>query len=302
MTVVDDMRRLEELAISRLLEPLSTDEEEEYAALKARLGQFDDAAIETTLALAHLAVLTAAEPVTRTLRAAVEKDADEFFGNQRTQSSIVAAARTWCNRAFSASSAGWWIGLAASVITLLVLVHRGPEVQGPVAASDVPRPVEVSVAPVVPPPRVAPNIEPKSAPPGGTAVAIGSEWQAFLASHPHAIERAWRAGGDATGERVMGEVAWDEASQTGYMRFVNLRHNEPNAEEYQLWIFDGERDQRYPVDGGVFDVTSSGGEQIVPIHAKLRVRVPLVFAVTVEQPGGVVVSDRSRIAAIANVS
>jgi hypothetical protein len=52
----------------------------------------------------------------------------------------------------------------------------------------------------------------------------------------------------------------------------------------------------------VFDVTSSDGEQIVRIQAKLRVQVPLVFAVSVEPPGGVVVSDRNRIAAIADVS
>ena len=86
------------------------------------------------------------------------------------------------------------------------------------------------------------------------------------------------------------------------MNHVNLQHNQPNAEQYQLWIFDGARDQRYPVDGGVFDVTSSSGEQFVRIHAKLRVQVPLVFAVTVEIPGGVVVSDRSRVAAIADAS
>jgi hypothetical protein len=95
---------------------------------------------------------------------------------------------------------------------------------------------------------------------------------------------------------------WDAASQTGYMRFVNLRRNEPNVEQYQLWIFDAVRNQLYPVDGGVFDVSTRDGEQIIRIHAKLRVQVPLMFAVTVEHPGGVVVSDRSRIAAIATVT
>jgi hypothetical protein len=44
----------------------------------------------------------------------------------------------------------------------------------------------------------------------------------------------------------------------------------------------------------VFDVSSSG-EVIVPITAKLYIHRPTLFAVTVEKPGGVVVSKRERI-------
>jgi anti-sigma-K factor RskA len=54
------------------------------------------------------------------------------------------------------------------------------------------------------------------------------------------------------------------------------------------------------VDGGVFDV-SSDGEVIVPINARLRVSRATLFAVTVEKPGGVVVSSRERIAALAKI-
>ena len=50
----------------------------------------------------------------------------------------------------------------------------------------------------------------------------------------------------------------------------------------------------HPVDGGVFDVTRNG-EVIIPIDAKIAVSNPTAFAITVEKPGGVVVSDRSRI-------
>jgi anti-sigma-K factor RskA len=46
----------------------------------------------------------------------------------------------------------------------------------------------------------------------------------------------------------------------------------------------------HPVDGGVFDVTSTG-ELIIPIHNRLPVSQPTAFAVTLEKPGGVVVSD-----------
>jgi cysteine-rich repeat protein len=49
--------------------------------------------------------------------------------------------------------------------------------------------------------------------------------------------------------------------------------------------------------GAMFDV--QGGETIVPIDAKLRVREGVLFAVTIEEPGGVVVSDRERLVLLA---
>lgn len=42
------------------------------------------------------------------------------------------------------------------------------------------------------------------------------------------------------------------------------------------------------------------GAEVIAIKAKLKVDVPLMFAITIERPGGVVVLDRSRIAALAN--
>jgi anti-sigma-K factor RskA len=65
--------------------------------------------------------------------------------------------------------------------------------------------------------------------------------------------------------------------------------------QYQLWIFDGGRDQRYPVDGGVFDVPTNATEVVIPIHAALPVLSAKAFAVTVEKPGGVVVSGRQHV-------
>ncbi len=89
-------------------------------------------------------------------------------------------------------------------------------------------------------------------------------------------------------QQVSGDVVWDNATQQGFMRLVNLPVNDPAKSQYQLWIVDPERDQ-HPVDGGVFDVTESG-EVIVPIDSKLPIISPAAFAITREQPGGVVVS------------
>lgn len=103
---------------------------------------------------------------------------------------------------------------------------------------------------------------------------------------------AWTATPEAPG--ATGDVVWSPGAQRGYMRFAGLPALDPRVAQYQLWIFDRQRDQAYPVDGGVFDVQPSG-ETIVAITAKLHVDDATLFAVTVERPGGVVVSKREHI-------
>jgi anti-sigma-K factor RskA len=83
------------------------------------------------------------------------------------------------------------------------------------------------------------------------------------------------------------------------MRFSGLAKNDPSRAQYQLWIFDKARDDKYPVDGGVFDVDSETGDVLVPIKATLAVNAPTLFAVTLEKPGGVVVSKRERLVVLA---
>lgn len=116
---------------------------------------------------------------------------------------------------------------------------------------------------------------------------------------PDAIALEWQATDDPAASGARGRLVWSDQRQEGYMSFLGLAPNDPAESQYQLWIFDAEREE-YPVDGGVFDIpTDVGGEVVVPIRAKLPVFDPALFAVTVERPGGVVVSDRSRIAVVA---
>ncbi len=117
---------------------------------------------------------------------------------------------------------------------------------------------------------------------------------ALIASAGDAQALAWQATEDAAAKGASGDVVWSPSQQRGYMRFRGLLPNDPKVAQYQLWIFDKQRDERFPVDGGVFDVDASG-EVIVPISPKLRVADAVLFAVTVEVPGGVVVSKRERI-------
>ncbi|MFG0255098.1 MAG: anti-sigma factor domain-containing protein, partial [Rhodopirellula sp. JB053] len=113
------------------------------------------------------------------------------------------------------------------------------------------------------------------------------------------IKIDWAPGTTPFDGAVDGDVVWSTAQQTGYMRFVGMPVNDPTQEQYQLWIIDPARDDE-PIDGGVFDIASSG-EVIVPIDAKLTVVDPAAFAITIEKPGGVVVSTQERLPLLAPV-
>lgn len=97
-----------------------------------------------------------------------------------------------------------------------------------------------------------------------------------------------------------GKVVWCDSLQEGFMLIEGLPKNDPTVEQYQLWIFDRERDERYPVDGGVFDIESDGSS-LIPIRAKLGVSEATMFAITIERTGGVVVSSRERLPLLAIV-
>lgn len=116
------------------------------------------------------------------------------------------------------------------------------------------------------------------------------------------MRRTWQTTQDPAASGVTGDVVWDPSTQNGYLRFRGLQVNNSDEQQYQLWIFDGTRDERFPVDGGVFDVPPGQREVIIPITAKLEIRDPAMFAVTIEKPGGSVVSSRDRIVVIAPVA
>lgn len=112
---------------------------------------------------------------------------------------------------------------------------------------------------------------------------------------------AWTVPEGAAVEAESGDVVWHNGRQEGVMRFTGLPANDPTIEQYQLWIFDSEQDERYPIDGGVFDVPPGSNEAFVKIDAKLPVSKPTLFAITIEKPGGVVVSSRERLPLLAQV-
>ncbi|MFI4854481.1 MAG: anti-sigma factor domain-containing protein [Phycisphaerales bacterium JB065] len=88
---------------------------------------------------------------------------------------------------------------------------------------------------------------------------------------------------------VSGRFVWNESLQQGYMVFEHMPVNDPKLEQYQLWLVSA--DHEHPIDGGVFDIASSE-RVIVPMDPKIRATNVAALGITVEKPGGVVVSSR----------
>lgn len=136
------------------------------------------------------------------------------------------------------------------------------------------------------------------APSSRTDSAFVPDPAVFVSQHPTSVRWPWTATEDKTVVgQVRGEAIFDPECSCGLLVISGLAPNDPSREQYQLWIFDETRDDRYPVDGGVFDMPECGSV-VLPVQAKLDVRKPTLLAVTVEKPGGTVVSDR-RIAILA---
>jgi hypothetical protein len=149
--------------------------------------------------------------------------------------------------------------------------------------------------PTVPPPVVQVPETPAVPPAMPAAPPTPSEERVALLAAPTTLKITLGATKDPGAAGVTGDVVWDPAAQKGFLHFAGLKPNDPSIMQYQIWIFDGERDKRYPIDGGVFDVPANAADIVIPIRAAVLVHKPAAFAVTAERPGGVVVSDRAHV-------
>ncbi len=129
----------------------------------------------------------------------------------------------------------------------------------------------------------------------GTVTTQWAHWSAKPPTEdPAAKDVDWAKG-------VQGRVIWNAEKQEGFMYFSGMKPNDPREFQYQLWIIDAE--QKHPVDGGVFDVPSDVGSRdvVVRITPKIRVSSAAAFAITIERPGGVVVSEQHERVVVAAV-
>jgi hypothetical protein len=158
-----------------------------------------------------------------------------------------------------------------------------------------PAPLEAPPVAVLPP-------TPQPAPPPPPAPPTPAEERAALLAKSDSIKVTLGATKDPAAKGVSGDAVWDPMTQKGFLHFVGLASNDPAVKQYQMWIFDAARDQRYPIDGGVFDVPADVNEVVIPINASLPVTKAAAFAVTVEKSGGVVVSARQHVVALGATS
>ena len=143
---------------------------------------------------------------------------------------------------------GGWAAAAAAILALALTRDGEPTTaaqgSGELASSD----RDAAVCPACPelpaPSPVEVPVEPKA-----------SELrEALQQADPKALRLAWANTKDPLAGAATGDVVWSNAKQEGYMRFSGLPKNDPTKQQYQLWIFDKDRSDKTPVDGGVFEI------------------------------------------------
>jgi hypothetical protein len=94
--------------------------------------------------------------------------------------------------------------------------------------------------------------------------------------------------------KARGKVVWSDSLQEGCVVLEDFPTNDPAVMQYQIWVVDSlpRNNMDLPVDGGVFDVSTTGRTVIIPFRPKLEVARPKLFAISREPPKGVVVSRK----------
>lgn len=264
-----------DLLTKKAIYGLNESEQHELDRLDPGTAEDELLSLEMTAAAISLTDMVIDEPLPAALSAKIEKDAEKWVGTGDSWPPAYQEVE-------ESRSSGWfgWLGWGAAVAACAVLAVN-------LYLTRVQEPTEI--ARVDPTPTAVPR-----------ELTPAEKRQELIDSGLAVVRANWAAGNVKELKDVSGDVVWSDAKQQGYMRFRGLPVNDKSKESYQLWIFDKTQDKATPIDGGVFDVNSDG-EVIVPIDAKLTASEPALFAITIEKPGGVVVSKREKIAALATV-
>ncbi|MDA7934437.1 anti-sigma factor [Akkermansiaceae bacterium] len=257
--------RFEELEAGRILGDLDAAELAEWEELSKDPRCEVDLSLEITAAALE-SNFENEEELPRNLLKELEAGMSDFVLPESKEAEVVRPS-IW--RKIAGDSETAWL-VAAVLAILLVgkfMMDSAPESQGETADNPPPSPAEAM--------------------------------QSLLGQANDIVESEF--GGVKAYEGMSGKVVWSDSMQEGYMILTNLPANEPTAKQYQLWIVDPDRDEK-PVDGGVFDIPTGDGTTIIPIRNPLVVNDPKAFVITLEQPGGVVVSKQEVVVALAKTS
>ena len=260
--------RILELLADQATDHLEHNDAVVLAALLARHPDYDDDSMSLAAAAMDLAMT---EPTTQNMPADLERnirnDAALFFKTLEEAGDGPADPIPFPTRQPEPKASGNWLAWAAAAVFLIaaVLGWQRPSEQDPV-------------------------VEPLAQPTVG---------ERYAALESQGVVLTMSATEDPAADGASGSLVWNADLQEGYMRISGLEANDPTITQYQLWIFDKDGDERYPIDGGVFDIPAGTDPAIIPIDAKIAANNPTLYAITVEKPGGVVVSSRERIVMVA---
>jgi len=274
----EEKELLYDLLTKRVIYGLDADEQ-------AELNSFDPDVVETefrSLEIAAAAISMASlevEPMPEHLAASILENAPSAGQSAVEPTAPVFTAADVFNKKPRTSMLGWlgW-GVAAVLLVVLGLDVYHDRIE--------PRMEQAKT--VEQPPQQQPRV-----------LTPAEQREQLMRSAPDMVSASWTPG-NMKDMQVSGDIVWSDAKQAGYMRFHGLPANDPSKATYQLWIFDQTQDKATPIDGGTFDVDANG-DVVVPINPRLHATKPEMFAVTMEKPGGVVVSKREKIAVLAKV-
>lgn len=263
MSMSEIHERLIDLIIAETTVGLNDEERAELSGLKARFPEWrDDESLQLTLAAIELSSLNPEEVLPQHLERRILKDYEDSLQKSEENPSLGRDSHFSLSAFFASRWLGWAVAAClAGILAVNTFTNR---------------------------------------PQTAAIPSIAEQRSKLISTSTDAVVVSWSSGQETRFMKLSGDIVWSNSEQRGYMRFKGLPTNDHAKECYQLWIFDSDQSEKTPVDGGVFNVDADG-EVIIPIDAKLRVGHPTLFAITVEKPGGVVVSDKEHIAAIAKL-
>lgn len=290
MNDLEKQERLLDLLTLRETAKLSEEEKRELEDLFKQFPDWaDDDSIALTAAAINLSAISVDEEMPSHLQAKILADSERFFAKaEETKGKVLEfeprkkkekgieaeISEGFLGKLLNTNWLGWGIAAAACLALVFNLWLATPKT--------VKEFVYVTATPTPTP-------------------DLPQQREQFLASAKDVVTTSWAEADPQKPQNVEGDIVWSNAEQKGYVRFKKIPVNDKTKESYQLWIFDENQDTKTPIDGGVFNVDANG-DVIIPINAPIKVQKPIMFAVTAEKPGGVVVSKREKIMAIAKVS
>ncbi len=251
---------------------LEAAEEKQLADVEQKLGMVGQSqSFELTAAAISIADLDTSSPMPASLRSRILADAESHFAERAQPESVPVPKVVHESRNSIFTWFPWAVAAAACIALALNIYFTRP--QNPIVQGGVPTPS--------PEERLTP----------------AQMRQRLIDAAPDLARGTWGPG-NMKDVAPAGDIVWSDEKQAGYMRLQGLPVNDKGTETYQLWIFDETQSDKTPIDGGTFNVNAEG-EVIIPINAKLSPKNTKMYAITVEKPGGVVVSERKKLVALA---